>query len=489
MTQTPSLREERLRAERDLYLHLLGLAELANAEQVLRRAAELAKAAAGCPTVYVAAQAAGDQQPRWWALTGSEDAMAGIRERLSTTVVRRAMALGEPVMVEHPMADPELVTKTSIRVGAQGPLMCVPIGHPVPMGVLYLQRDAHQAAFTLREQRMAHRVASSLVAALWRFLHEAGPSEDPTARHRAHLRGHEVLIGRSTALARVLRQVRLTANDTLPVLITGETGTGKSLCAQVVHDNGGRRGQFVQLSAANFQDGTFDAAMFGTRRGDFTGAIRRRGFVPQADGGSLFLDEVDSLSPRAQQKLLRVLQDGAFEVGGASMQADVRWIVGTNRDLDEEVASGRFRRDLHQRLAGFTIEMPPLSERLGDIPALVDALLEARPLRPTASAMSALMQHDWPGNVRELGMVIRRAHAEAVLDDAAHIGVAHVFPDATRVQTLDGFVREATKGFLERTLAELDWDVDAAAARLDVGRATLYRRMASVGIRRPKRMI
>ena len=228
------------------------------------------------------------------------------------------------------------------------------------------------------------------------------------------------IIGSSLALRNVIEQVAIVAPTTATVLIQGESGTGKELVARAIHDRSPRRHRaLISVNCASIPRELFESEFFGHVKGAFTGALRdRAGRFQAADGGTLFLDEVGEIPLDLQGKLLRVLQEGRFERVGdeTTRSVDVRVIAATNRDLQQEVASGRFRRDLFYRLSVFPIVLPPLRERADDLPRLATHFLEQaaqrygrRGLRLSAHASKTLEAYAWPGNVRELQHVIERA--------------------------------------------------------------------------------
>ena len=231
---------------------------------------------------------------------------------------------------------------------------------------------------------------------------------------------YRAILGESAALKKVLAQIEMVAPTNAGVLILGESGTGKELVARAIHERSPRKAAaLVRVNCASVPRELFESEFFGHVRGAFTGAIKDRvGRFELAHGGTLFLDEIGEVPPELQSKLLRVLQEGQFEKLGEdrTRTVDVRIIAATNRDLEAEVRSGRFRQDLYYRLSVFPIEMPPLRDRTEDIPTLARQFLlqSARKLgtpalRLTASQMKELQAYDWPGNVRELQNVIERA--------------------------------------------------------------------------------
>jgi transcriptional regulator with GAF, ATPase, and Fis domain len=230
----------------------------------------------------------------------------------------------------------------------------------------------------------------------------------------------DVVVGSEGGLADVMQRVEMVAGSDLPVLILGETGSGKEVIARAVHTRSRRaQGPFTRVNCGAIPPELVDSELFGHEKGSFTGAVaRRRGWFERSDRGTLLLDEVGDLPRAAQVRLLRVLQDGIItRVGGEStISVDVRVIAATNADLPGMAQRGEFRADLWYRLAVFPLVLPPLRERTQDIPALVDMLVQRasrhfgmRPQAATAADLALLASYAWPGNVRELGSVIDRA--------------------------------------------------------------------------------
>ncbi len=228
------------------------------------------------------------------------------------------------------------------------------------------------------------------------------------------------IIGRTAAMQEVYKTIGRVARSDATVLIWGETGTGKELVAQTIHQHSTRRqGPLVKVSCAALPETLLESELFGHEKGSFTGAmIQRKGRFELADKGTIFLDEVGEMSLGTQKKLLRVLQEREFErVGGSvPIRVDVRVITATNKDLAAEVTAGRFREDLYYRLNVISVYMPPMRDRKEDIPLLVEHFLHKHrfsvsspPSRITEEALRVLEKHDWPGNVRELENTIERA--------------------------------------------------------------------------------
>src|SRR6195256_3794728 len=245
---------------------------------------------------------------------------------------------------------------------------------------------------------------------------------------------HYGIIGRSRAMEEVIRRAELVAETKSTVLITGETGTGKELVARAIHDRSAQRDMpLIKVNCAAIPETLLESELFGHVRGAFTGATTtKKGKFALADGGTIFLDEIGTMSPALQSKLLRVLQEREFEPLGSerSEKVDLRVIAATNRDLRQMVADAKFQEDLFYRLNVIPIEIPPLRERREDIPALVEHFIQKhaqrvgrRIERLEESVMTGLQQYDWPGNVRELENTIERA---VVLSTGTVIGARAV---------------------------------------------------------------
>jgi PAS domain S-box-containing protein len=299
--------------------------------------------------------------------------------------------------------------------------------------------------------------------------------------------------GHSAAIRKVLRQAEQVAPTDASVLISGETGTGKELLAQAIHGLSPRsRHVMVKVNCAALPSGLVESELFGREKGAYTGALARQvGRFEVADGSTIFLDEVGELPPDVQVKLLRVLQAGEFERLGSprTVKVNVRLIAATNRDLAEDVRTGRFREDLYYRLNVFPIRVPPLRERAEDIPVLVWAFLEELSARmgkkitqvPRAT-MEALQRRPWPGNVRELRNVIEHAVIITSGDTLTVPMPDDAAPGAALPKTLADAERDHILAVLERTRGRVKGPAGAAAV-LGLNPATLYSRMKKLGIR------
>ena len=305
-----------------------------------------------------------------------------------------------------------------------------------------------------------------------------------------------MIIGSDPKLLRVLELIARVAPTEASVLIEGESGTGKELVAEAIHRNSRRRsGPFVKVNLGGISSTLFESEMFGHVRGAFTDARQdRKGRFEIADGGTIFLDEIGELDPSSQVKLLRVLQDRTFEVLGSSRSrtVNVRVVSATNRALPDLVRRGEFREDLLYRLNLITIQLPPLRERRGDIPALASQFLRmsaaqyGREVESIgARAMEWLKAQSWPGNIRQLRQTIERA---VLMHDVKHLDVDHFAvsdagpaPQALPepgAMTLD----EIEKAMIAKSMQHYAGNISRVAEALGLSRAALYRRLEKYGI-------
>jgi DNA-binding NtrC family response regulator len=331
-------------------------------------------------------------------------------------------------------------------------------------------------------------------------------------RQLAQLRGEvgsrREMIGSSEAMRRLYRDLERVAPTKANVLITGPSGTGKELVSRAIHAHSTRRDNpFVKVNCAAIPRELIESELFGHERGAFTGAeAKKRGLFEIAHGATLFLDEIGDMDHTAQAKVLRVLQSGELSRVGSehTLQVDVRVLAATNKDLEREVALGRFREDLYFRLNVFPIRVPNLEERADDIPLLAEAFmrsfcdengLKRKRLEPDVTL--ALMRRSWPGNVRELKNVVERAAILAGdeitvadlpedphLDPFAEDGPSSPVLASDAKRTLREVRERAERDHIVLTLGEHDWNVSRAAAALGVERTNLHKKIRAYGIRR-----
>ena len=367
---------------------------------------------------------------------------------VSRSIAERAAQTGEPVVTVDAGIDERFGAAASVAALRLRSVLTVPLRQRgVITGCIYVDHRlrggafddgaasllgelADIAAIAIENARLAADLRTSARAVdelNQRLSAELAERDAELVRVKADLpdrdrlgHGYEAIVGRSPAMLRMLAVLERAAATSLPVVIVGESGTGKELVARALHDHGPRKaGPFVAINCSAVPEALLESELFGHVRGAFTGAERdRRGLFEVADGGTLFLDEVADTSVAMQAKLLRVLQDGMIRRVGdtATRKVDVRVVAASQHPLAELASAGRFREDLRFRLEVIGVPVPPLREREGDIPVLVDGLLArlcaGRPVpRLTRAALRALTQHRWPGNVRELENALARGMA------------------------------------------------------------------------------
>jgi two-component system, NtrC family, nitrogen regulation response regulator NtrX len=313
------------------------------------------------------------------------------------------------------------------------------------------------------------------------------------------------IVGKSYTIRALIDQIEKVASTPARVLIQGENGTGKELVARAVHKQSPRKAKpFVEVNCAAIPSELIESELFGHMKGSFTGAVQdRAGKFEQADGGTLFLDEIGDMSLAAQAKVLRVLQDGVItRIGGSKpIRVDVRVIAATNKELEEEIATGRFREDLFYRLNVVPLRVPPLRERREDISLLVRhflALLARQDGLPAKGiedgALQRLVELDWPGNVRELRNTVERL---LILSNGPRVTLADVERLVGRrasepgglgalsdIPTFEEFKHAAERAFLLTKLRQYDWNVSETARALDMPRSNVYKKIERYGLKR-----
>ena len=321
---------------------------------------------------------------------------------------------------------------------------------------------------------------------------------EENARLKATIESRYEIVGRSTAIRSLIEKIEKIAGTPARVLITGENGTGKELVARALHRQSPRaRKPFVEVNCAAIPSELIESELFGHMKGSFTGAIAdRAGKFEQADGGTLFLDEIGDMSPAAQAKVLRVLQDGEVtRIGGAkSRKVDVRVIAATNKNVEEEISAGRFREDLYYRLNVVPVYVAPLRERREDIPLLIEHFLVqlaqndgVAPRSIDPAAVERLSQLGWPGNVRELRNTVERllilgVGPRVTVDDVERLQGARAPAPNTMgnfesIRTFEEFKLAAERAFLTAKLREHDWNVAETARALAMPRSNLYKKI------------
>jgi Nif-specific regulatory protein len=500
-----SIQLQQARAERDFFRRVLELDGNDDIVPLIEEALALIVEVTGAQQGFIELGDPDRSDPRsrfQCARACTEETVESIRARLSRGVIAEAIASGATVRSACALTDPRFEQKRSVRRHAIGAVLCAPVGALPPIGVVYLQGRSEPGPFSAEDQLRAELLARHLAPLADRLVIRRGRFDrgDETLDVRRQFRC-DAIIGRSHAIAAVLRQAALVAPLELSVLLTGPSGTGKSAIARVIADNSARaHGPFLEVNCAALPEALLENELFGAVRGAHSAAHQRLpGKLEAAKGGTIFLDEIAELGLAAQAKLLHLVQAGSYFPLGSSepVAANVRIIAATNVDLQQAVAERRFRDDLFYRLHVLPLRMPSLDERSEDIAALAEHFARAASSRHglpyrglSRAAVLACEDAAWPGNVRQLAHSVEAALVRAHGDGSDTLEIRHLFPEEAavgRAQEATSF-QQATRAFHRRLLAGAlaahDWNVSAAARALDLTRSHMYNLIHAHGLQR-----
>ena len=493
------------------------LTQVAEPTAVLRTILEQAVAHTGAERgLFVEVDEAGGFEYR--VLHGFAPAqLAGDAGRYSRTLFARVLETGEDVRLDSVLDDPAFGVVESVRELKTCAVLCMPIrtGETIA-AIVHLEHRAEGHFTEAHRERLRAllEVAAPVLEALRAgraVLGERDRLRDAESRLRGEAEASRRqlasdwsfgrFIGRSTAVRALETLVNKVAATDFPVLLLGETGTGKNILARVIHSLGPRATQpFVTVFCPSLEKGMVESELFGHRRGAFTGAHGdQAGKAQAAEGGTLFLDEIGELPLEIQPKLLRLLQEKTYERIGdpKERRVDVRVIAATNRDLEQEVAEGRFRRDLFERLNYVPVRVPPLRERVEDIPFLLRHALDQHPsgrwieVSPEAERRLVALDFAWPGNVRHLEQLAARLSVDA----RSPVEAADLLAQLDRREGpaagsaadlssgLPALLEEAERTWLEKALAASPGLTRAElAARLKISESALYKKLRQYGL-------
>jgi len=451
--------------------------------------------------------------------------------KISRSIAEQVGLTGRPILTANACEDERFSASMSILKLQLSSILCVPVQSPGRMlGVVYLDNPFKEGVFTREDLALLETLADQAAVALRNTIlveelkvsrdrlvemersrsepveEEAPPTRSAAAsKPRASFRyDYGEIIGESAKMLEIFELLDKVIDSDVPILIQGESGTGKDLVARAVHRNSPRKDRrYVSENCAAIPDTLLESELFGYRKGAFTGAVRDKvGLFEVADGGTMFLDEIGDMSADMQKKLLRVLQEGEFRPvgGGGTVRVNVRLISASNRDLRDLIRKGEFREDLYYRIHVITVTMPPLRERREDIPPLVEHFLDrysaendAPRKKISPEAMACLVNHAWPGNVRELENEIQRAIA--LSDEVILPGVLSesLLPKADAPETPESelpSLREIVKAEVEKverrvildTLRTAGWKKTLASRLLGISRPTLDAKIEAYGL-------
>lgn len=469
---------ERLERERDLYLRLLHLGAADAIEPLLREALQLVVEITGALRAYVEVHdPRSDGGPQWWlAHDCSSEDLDAIRAQISRGVIAASLAAGRTIETSSALLDDRFRERASVRLGRIEAVLCTPIGADPPLGAVYLAGTRRDREFPADVREKLELLAFQIAPLADRLLarqREARES-DPTRAVRASLRADQV-VGRSDAVAAMLRQVAVFAPLDIPVMILGPTGAGRALLARVLHENGPRAGApLVELACS----GASPAALGHALR--------------DAGSGALLLRDVDALPPVLQGQLLAFLETGRIrDASGEEWEPAARILVTAQPEP-------ALRADLRRRLQALCIHVPDLAERTGDLPELARWFAlrgcerrRAPRLGLSAGALREIEAREWHGQVAELEACIEAAIDRAPRSGARQIEAAHLFDERARgalaareASTFQEATREFQRAFLAGVLAEMQWNIAACARRLGLTRSHVYNLIRAFGLER-----
>ncbi len=445
--------------------------------------------------------------------------------KFSRAIARQVLESASPITSADARADARFAQAASVHAMQLASVLCVPVIAPAGViGALYLdhrfqpgrfadsdvrvlQAFADQVAIALTNARLHQELArrtrqleeknrqiEALMQSQAARIEQLEEQVRAASPRTAYRHDYGPIVGSSRPMQQVFALLDRVIDTDLPILITGESGTGKELVARAIHNNSKRAaGPMICINCGAVPEHLLESELFGYERGAFTGADRKRdGLMLQASGGTLFLDELGELSLAMQVKLLRVLQDRQVRpLGGhRSVTVDFRLVCATNRKLSDELARGTFREDLYYRVSAIEVALPPLRDRLEDLPAIAASILEraahdaSRPVpQLTRSALQKLMSAPWPGNVRQLENVLLKA---VVLCDGDRITAKDIELPSSDTGGPSALSRSAwhrvERDRIERALAEYRWNVARVSRELGIPRPTLYRKLAKYGL-------
>ncbi len=429
------------------------------------------------------------------------ESLSDIRE-VSNNVISSALKGSEPIIIRDAQTDDRTKSHKSIITNNILSVLCVQIpGGERINGVLYLDHHTIPALFEEKDLIYIKAVANFIsisITKIWDLKKTRADKLQLMEELQRAGAGRKFITVNATAL-NLLKELKRIAPSNLSVLLEGESGTGKEILARMVHESSSRtKMPFLILNCPTINHGLAESQLFGIESGVATAVGGRDGVFALADGGTLFLDEIADMPLHIQAKILRAIEYQEYQKVSSSkvLYADIRFVFATNRDLEQMVAEGEFRKDLFYRINQIRFKIPPLRERRDDIPVLIEHFVKnltgtrSKPIRFTQDAMTKLIRYDWPGNVRELKNQIDtyhiRYHGELITSTMLPPGIADFAPNAFDTSEPKYLAEKQEKARITEALIKYNWNQFLASKELNMSPATLHRRMKKYGIKRPR---
>ncbi|MFT5040729.1 MAG: Nif-specific regulatory protein [Hyphomicrobiaceae bacterium] len=490
----------RLQAERVLYRGLLQLGSHAEIAPFLEASLDLIADATGAQEIYLEVAVAGNGGlRREWALSRglSSSQVEDVQGLVSRGIVTEALASGKTIRTRSAMLDPRFQERESVQLAQIDNVICAPIGQEPALGCLYLHRRGDGRAFDENDRELAELLGRHLAPLVHRITGEETREADARGRQLRAQMGCPELIGNSAEMLRCLEQVAQAASVDTPVFLRGETGTGKTELARILHVNSARANRpLITFRCSESDRVALDDLLLGAVESTGENERSREDRLREADGGTVVFEEIGALSPAAQSVVADFLESGVFRAGGTSLplRVNLRVIATSSIDLEPAVVEDRFRKDLLYRLGTSALAVPALVARNGDVDALLDYFLAAACARhkiPTllvsGGARAALRSSEWPGNLRELDGVVKGAVIRALADQHSILATSDFFPNDGEVsgdETFQGLTQIYQRRIVLHALEDSNWNVTAAARRLDIARSHIYTLINTMGIKR-----
>lgn len=481
------MNQKQLELQRDLYKLLLNTGEEnMSIDTCFSKALRLVVEITGARIGYI--ELRNPQGQSWWSnYQCTEDDISVIRGQISSGIIAESLESDETIVTPSAFLDPRFSTRESVQAAKIEAVLCSPISDGETKGVVYLQGDSGAQLGSTHCMMETGLFTRHLTPLLRRLKYQVTASS-----HKEKLREKYVLkdlIGESKVLYKMLKEAMAIAEIDVTVLLTGETGTGKSVLAKAIHMNSSRACQpFVHLNCANIPENLMESELFGAVRGSHSNAFQdMKGKIAAADKGTLFLDEIGELPLMIQTKLLQFLEDGYYyQLGSQVMnKADVRIITASNTDFIKAIKIGKFRQDLYYRICVFPVESPPLRRRSDDIADLIYYFiakyckkysLPSFSIAPTT--IQILKEGIWSGNIRELQNVLIQGLVRAKTEGVTIVEMRHFLPvikknDMPQSQTITYRQGKDSweKQFIESRLIKYRWNVSETARSLDLSRS------------------